>query len=163
MAKIYFICGFIGSGKTTYSKQLAESAPAFRFSIDEWMIPLYGEHMDRDVFDTRLLILMGLFKDSAVQMLNLGTSVIFDFGFWTRTDRDNFKKWAESLNIEHEFIYLDCPFEICSERAQSRNENRADKAFEMTAEMLVMFWSWFEIPNEDEKITQVPCLYNQKG
>ncbi len=40
MTKIYFVCGFIGSGKTTYSKRLAEEHNASRFSIDEWMIPL---------------------------------------------------------------------------------------------------------------------------
>ncbi|MFD2175977.1 AAA family ATPase, partial [Veronia pacifica] len=51
MAKVYFVCGFIGSGKTTYSKILADRQGAFRFSIDEWMIPLYGEHMEREVFD----------------------------------------------------------------------------------------------------------------
>lgn len=53
MAQTYFVCGFIGSGKTTYSKALAEKHGAFRFSIDEWMIPLYGEHMEREVFDKR--------------------------------------------------------------------------------------------------------------
>ena len=155
MAKVYFICGFIGSGKTTYSKQLAESAPALRFSIDEWMIPLYGEHMERDVFDSRLSTLMELFKISAVQMLNLDVSVIFDFGFWTRLDRSNFKEWADRLNIESEFIYLDCCFDVCSERAQSRNKDRGDTAFEMTPEMLSMFWSWFEIPSADEPVTIV--------
>lgn len=49
MTRIYFVCGFIGSGKTTYSKAIAEKHGAFRFSIDEWMIPLYGEHMEREV------------------------------------------------------------------------------------------------------------------
>ena len=76
MTKIYFVCGFIGSGKTTYSKALAEKYGAFRFSIDEWMIPLYGEHMEREVFDRRLATLQGLFKDSTMQLFSLGVPVI---------------------------------------------------------------------------------------
>ncbi len=90
MTKIYFVCGFIGSGKTTYSKALAEKHGAFRFSIDEWMIPLYGEHMEREVFDSRLATLQGLFKDSAMHLFSLGVPVIFDFGFWRKSDRDSF-------------------------------------------------------------------------
>ena len=76
MSKIYFVCGFIGSGKTTYSKQLADKHSAFRFSIDEWMIPLYGEHMERDVFDKRLATLQDLFKESALQLFSLDVSLL---------------------------------------------------------------------------------------
>lgn len=90
MTKIYFVCGFIGSGKTTYSKRLAEEHNAFRFSIDEWMIPLYGEHMDRETFNRRLAVLQGLFKDSATQLFSLDVPVIFDFGFWNKADREAF-------------------------------------------------------------------------
>jgi predicted kinase len=155
MAKIYFICGFIGSGKTTYAKQLAISDPAVRFSIDEWMIPLYGEHMEREVFDTRLQTLMALFKDTAADMLNLGTSVIFDFGFWAINERVEFQQWAESIGVESELIYLDSSFEVCSKRALTRNQNRSDKSYEMTPDMLSMFWSWFEIPSIEEGVTTV--------
>ncbi len=68
--------------KTTFSKELAQSKSAFRFSIDEWMIPLFGEHMAREDFNNRLDILTELFKQSAEQMINLGVPVILDFGFW---------------------------------------------------------------------------------
>ena len=97
MSKIYFVCGFIGAGKTTYSKQLAEAHGAFRFPIDEWMIPLYGEHMEREVFDRRLATLKELFKSSAMQLFSLGVPVIFDFGFWRKTDRSSFIDWASNL------------------------------------------------------------------
>ncbi|MDP2488483.1 AAA family ATPase [Vibrio splendidus] len=107
MTKIYFVCGFIGSGKTTYSKALAEKHGAFRFSIDEWMIPLYGEHMEREVFDSRLATLQGLFKDSAMQLFSLGVPVIFDFGFWRKnvevsgiTETSFYQsKWYQGIGI----------------------------------------------------------------
>jgi predicted kinase len=155
MTKLFFLCGFIGSGKTTYAKQLAKSHPAFRFSIDEWMIPLYGEHMSREDFDHRLHSLTELFKSSALQMVELDTSVIFDLGFWNRKERESIIQWATSQGIDYEMIYLKCPFEVCQQRAFARNATRTDKAYEMTSEMLAMFWQWFEVPTEQEGITLV--------
>lgn len=149
MATLYFICGFIGSGKTTYSKKLAETAPAFRFSIDEWMIPLFGEHMEREEFDARLLTLQTLFQQSALQMLNLGVSVIFDFGYWTQHKREEAIQWAREHDITYEMHYLDVPFDECCKRAARRNSQRNNKAYEMTPDMLSMFWSWFEAPSSE--------------
>ena len=155
MAKIYFVCGFIGSGKTTYSKQLAAKHNAFRFSIDEWMIPLYGEHMERDVFDKRLATLQDLFKETALQLFSLNVPVIFDFGFWKKADRDAFKTWALTVGVESEVHYLDVSFEICEQRALERNVDRNGKSYEMTLDMLTLFWSWFEIPTSNENVVWV--------
>ncbi|MFS1906128.1 AAA family ATPase [Vibrio lentus] len=155
MTKIYFVCGFIGSGKTTYSKRLAEEHNAFRFSIDEWMIPLYGEHMDRETFDHRLETLQGLFKDSATQLFSLDLPVIFDFGFWRKADRNAFTEWASNAGVKSEVHYLDIPFETCKERAFHRNSKLNGKSYEMTPEMLELFWSWFEVPTSDENVVWV--------
>lgn len=150
MAKVYFICGFIGSGKTTYAEQLCQEKPAFLFSTDQWMIPLYGEHMEREVFDQRLKIVEGLFKQSAEKLIALGTSVVFDAGFWTAEDRAANKAWAEAAGLECEFHYLDVPYEECCRRAAKRNAGRGDQAYEMTPEMLELFWGWFEPPKPEE-------------
>ncbi|MGO2341689.1 AAA family ATPase [Vibrio litoralis] len=155
MAKIYFICGFIGAGKTTYAKKLEKEANAFRFNADEWMIPLFGEHMERELFDSRLLALKSLFKTSALQMMNLGVSVIFDFGFWKKSDRVDIANWAKENSLEFEVIYLDVDYEECKKRAVNRNNTRGDETYEMTAEMLEMFWSCFELPTPDENVVWV--------
>ncbi|CAM3168837.1 AAA family ATPase [Vibrio mytili] len=155
MTKVYFVCGFIGSGKTTYSKVLADKYKAFRFSIDEWMIPLYGEHMEREVFDRRLATLQELFKESALQLFSLGVPVIFDFGFWREADRAVFIDWASKVGIESEVHYLDVPFETCKQRAFARNSDLNGKSYEMTTEMLELFWSWFEIPTSKENVVWI--------
>ncbi|MCK6264394.1 ATP-binding protein [Vibrio sp. ZSDE26] len=155
MTKLYCLCGFIGSGKTTYAKHLSKQHSAFRFSIDEWMIPLYGEHMERDVFDARLNTLQSLFKQSALEMIELGLPVIFDLGLWKKTDREAMAQWAKSHNLDFELIYLDVDFEVCQQRALIRNATRGEQAYEMTPDMLSLFWSWFEVPSFDETITLV--------
>jgi predicted kinase len=155
MTKIYFVCGFIGSGKTTYSKALAAKHAAFRFSIDEWMIPLYGEHMERELFDRRLATLQGLFKDSALQLFSLGVPVVFDFGFWTKADRLAFTEWASSVAASSEIHYLDVGFDVCKQRASVRNSELNGRSYEMTPEMLELFWSWFETPTSDENVVWI--------
>ncbi|ROV58253.1 ATP-binding protein [Vibrio ponticus] len=155
MTKIYFICGFIGSGKTSYSQELAERLGAFRFSIDEWMIPLFGEHMERDVFDSRLATLQDLFKDSAIQLLHLKVPVIFDFGFWRKADREAVIEWASSVGFDSEVHYLDAPFATCKARSLVRNLDSNGKSYHMTPEMLELFWSWFEAPTADENVVWV--------
>ncbi|MFH0257988.1 AAA family ATPase [Vibrio rumoiensis] len=155
MTNIYFVCGFIGSGKTTYSKALADQHGAFRFSIDEWMIPLYGEHMEREVFERRLAILQELFKESALQLFSLGVPVIFDFGFWRKADRDSFTDWATKVGIKSEVHYLDVSFDTCKQRAFARNSDLNGKSYEMTSEMLDLFWSWFDPPASNENVVRV--------
>ena len=161
MAKIYFICGFIGSGKTTYSKQLATRSHGYRYNLDEWMIPLFGEHMERAVFDARIESLTKLFKRQALMLLELGVPVIFDFGFWSRADRQSIRNWAISQQLDFQFVYLDSDYELCCERAKQRNQTikqgQQQNTFEMTPEMLALFWSQFEVPNDAER-EQMICV-----
>lgn len=155
MQKIYLICGFIGSGKTVYSRELADRESAFRFSVDEWMIPLFGEHMSREEFDARLDTLTNLFKAAAEQMIGLKVPVIFDFGFWYKKQRRQMKEWAESIGAEPEFIYLDTPYKVCRTRAFERNKQGNQDSYNMNDEMLQLFWSWFETPDNDEIVTVI--------
>jgi predicted kinase len=39
---LHLICGSTGTGKTTYAMALSEKLGAVHFSIDEWMVNLYG-------------------------------------------------------------------------------------------------------------------------
>jgi len=139
MGKLYLICGFVGSGKTTYAKKLAKQYSAHRFSPDEWMIPLFGEHMDREQFDLRLNTMKALFKVSAIELIKLNVSVIFDFGFWNKSERKDIMTWAKKNNIKFEMRYLDVSYEECCKRVYHRNVKREDQAYEMTPEMMSLF------------------------
>ena len=52
-------------------------------------------------------------------------------------------------------IYLDVNYEECCKRVGKRNDIRGEKSYEMTPEMLEMFWSWFEVPTDAENIKRV--------
>jgi predicted kinase len=43
MPTVHLIHGYLGTGKTTLAKQLAEEVNGVRFNSDEWMVRLHGE------------------------------------------------------------------------------------------------------------------------
>lgn len=154
---IYMLCGFVGSGKTTYAKRLCREISAFRLSIDEWMIPLFGEHMERELFEERKTILEDLFKQQTIQLAKLGVPVVMDFGFWRKSDREQIRRWAVDNNLSVEIHFLEQDFEVCKARALARNSQLDSQSYTMTPEMLSLFWSWFEPPT-DEQIVIVESI-----
>lgn len=154
MQKLYALCGLVGSGKTTFAKQLAKSTGAFRFTMDEWMIPLFGEHMPRAEFNKRQIQLTELFKQSAEQLLESGVPVIFDFGFWEKQQRTAIGNWADDIGAEFELVYLECSPQTCRDRVMQRNDETA-LCYEMTDDMLQLFNSRFTAPDIDEQATLI--------
>lgn len=47
MGEIHIVFGPQGAGKSTYSRNLASSISATRFSIDDWMIELFGPDLSK--------------------------------------------------------------------------------------------------------------------
>ena len=119
------------------------------------MIPLFGEHMERELFDSRMKGLTERFKEITEQCISIDIPVVFDYGFWKKSERDDIVLWAESLNASWEFFWIDTPKDECERRALNRNKLNDNAHFIMTKEMLDLFWSWFEIPDETELITRM--------
>lgn len=66
------------------------------------MIPLFGESDPagkRDVLEGRLIA-------HALQALQLGTSVVLDFGFWGRDERSSLRWLAAEHSADCDVIYL---------------------------------------------------------
>ena len=161
MAKLYLICGLVGSGKTTYSKQLEKEQNALRLSLDEWMIPLYGEHMERQMFEKRRSALQSLFNDSACRLLDLGVPVIFDYGFWKKIDREKTIKWAETMGHESVIYFIDTPSEVRRLRIARRNLLHSSQHYFFSENIVELFDSWFEAPSFEENpitITSEPNI-----
>jgi predicted kinase len=50
VAITHLIHGFVGTGKTTYAVKLEKEVPAIRFSLDDWIIVLYGQNPPKESF-----------------------------------------------------------------------------------------------------------------
>ncbi len=144
----HLLCGLPASGKTSFAKTL--EATALRFSIDEWMIKLYGHHMSRELFDERLKLCTKLILDLSDTLTAQQLDVVLDFGFWKKAARAYATNLLKTHNIPFKFYYFDVPQEELWRRLELRNKNLLEGTFKITQDMLIMFSKQFEEPSTDE-------------
>lgn len=148
MPTLHLLVGLPGSGKTTLGRRLETEHAALRLTPDEWMVPLFGvgdEDGKRDVLERELL--WGV----AVRVLTLGVSVVLDFGFWSRSEREEYRTRAEALGARVELHVLDPPTEELWRRLEARNRALPPHTFPVTRTELDEWLSWYEPPTGEER------------
>jgi predicted kinase len=114
--KLVLICGLPGAGKTTLAKQMADELSGIRFCPDEWMEDLGISLWDgvfREKLEARLWSL-------GKELLQLGQTVILEYGFWGKSERDEKLQEARMLGASVELHFLDTPIETLKERLAAR-------------------------------------------
>ena len=115
--RLILICGLPGAGKTTLAQRLARELPAVRFCPDEWLASL-----SLDLFDEALRErLEGQLWRLTQDLLRLGQSVILEYGFWRRAERDEKRLSARALGAAVELRALDVPLDELWRRLERRN------------------------------------------
>ncbi len=71
-------------GKRRSHTVLAAGIPAVRFSLDEWMLRLYGLRYHDPQYVRRLSPCRDLIWEVAQQILGLGHDVVLDWNQWSR-------------------------------------------------------------------------------
>jgi predicted kinase len=150
-ATLFATVGLPGAGKTTRAHELAGQHRALRLTTDDWAIPLFGADdwwtaeagRRRDALEGRLISL-------ALAVLRLGTSVILDFGVWSRDERFALKYLAAREGADCELVYLPVSPAEQKRRIDDRFDARPASTFVMTDEHLLEFLQWFEEPDEAE-------------
>lgn len=146
------LCGKVGSGKTTAIKGLQEPYQAIVFNADEWMVELFGEELTRAEHEEKLAKCKAIIYRLANNLLERGVSVILDFGFWTRRERDDIRGLFKGFEVK--VIYLPVTKETQWERVSRRNQS-PDKTYTISWEMLKELNAFFEEPNEAEEEFEV--------
>ena len=150
MATLVLICGLPGSGKTTLAKQFELSIPALRLCPDEWIAPLLADPTNIIELDRLRSPIESIQWEVAKRTLVLGTSVILEWGFWSREERARYRSEAEALGIRVELLYLDVERDELWSRLSKRNANFTPGTFHITKEQLDLWWGWFQPPAPDE-------------
>lgn len=140
------LCGLPGSGKTTLSKRLADELPAVRLCPDEWLAGLGIDLHEEGARDR----LEGLFRQHAYSLLSLGQTVILEFGFWARVERDELRFQARVLGAAVELRYLAVPLDELLRRLEARNGAGAPDTAVITRNMIEQWAEDFEVPGQDE-------------
>lgn len=144
--KLIIVQGFIGAGKTTYSKKLSEDLSAVRLNGDEYCEAHFTtEELEADWDKCFSQAITSLWCE-AEQTLKGGHDVILDFGFWDRKSRDYARSMAYQWNVEFEHIYLDTPDNVLLERLSKRSGAIAENNIKNFDKLK----TGFEQPADDE-------------
>ncbi|MBI3958279.1 MAG: AAA family ATPase, partial [Chloroflexi bacterium] len=139
-----------GAGKTTLAKKLEAERPALRLTPDEWIPVLYGENLSQEKLDSVREPVETMQWQVASAALRLGVDVVLDFGFWGRSEREDFRARAAALGAQTVICFLDISYAELSARLAARNASLPPGTFHVSQAQLDLWWSWFEPPTPDE-------------
>jgi predicted kinase len=149
--RLVLLCGLPASGKTTLARDLADAYGAVRLSQDEWKLALGIDPFDEDL----RVRLEGQLWVLAQRLLVLGTSVILEWGFWARSERDAIREVARSLGAIVELRFLDAPFDELVRRVVARTANGG---IPITANHMERYRLIFQPPTDEELSLYDPPL-----
>lgn len=152
MATLHLMVGLPCSGKTTLARRLAVERSALRLTPDEWHLRLFGQDVSASEHNARHDLIEALLWEVAARALALGTSVILDFGFWAREEREDFRARARQLGAGSEVHYLAVPADELLRRLAARNAQPTPDTFTIPEEMFLPWLAFFQPPAPDELV-----------
>ena len=151
----HLLHGFIGSGKTTFAKQLEDECGAVRFTLDEWMVRLFGWKPAEKHFAENLANVEKLIWEQATRVLRTGTDVILDFGFWTRDSRDAARNHVSAIGAEVKFYALQCPQRIMRARTLERSKKPSIDSLWIDSAAFDKLLAAFDPMQDDEDFVRI--------
>jgi len=150
MATLHLMVGLPCSGKTTLAQKLEYELPALRLNLDEWHIRLFGQDAEEPEHDARHSLIETALWNIARRVLELGTNVILDYGFWAREEREDYRLRAKQLGASSEVHYLDVPEVELLRRLKRRNSQPSQESFLISEEAMRPWIAFFQKPTLDE-------------
>ena len=148
---VVVITGLPGSGKTTLARRMERERGALRLTPDEWIARLYGRGLTPPALDWCRDPVEAVQWEVAERALSLGVNVILDFGFWSRTEREEFRARAAALGAGSEVYFLDVPrAELSARVAERAGAEPPPGTFRVAEAQLDAWWKVFEPPAPDE-------------
>jgi predicted kinase len=129
-ADVILVVGCTGAGKTTYARKLTDELEAIRFSIDEWMVPLFGEDMPTPIrFDwmmERVNRCESMIFGVVQQLVARGGTAVLDLGFTKKQHREKFRVLCAEAGMSVAMHYLDVLRETRWQRVEQRNRDQGE-------------------------------------
>jgi len=149
---LFLLVGLPAAGKTTRAREVERDHRALRLSPDEWMIPLFGESEaggKRDILEGRLIWV-------ALCALQVGVSVVLDFGLWGRDERSALVWLARAVGAHACVLYLPVDEATQLARIRTRWLQAPDTTFAISEQDLAGWRAQFEAPTANELAGELP-------
>lgn len=151
-ATLHFICGKLGSGKTTLAKEIADQQNAIFISEDIWLSQLFPDAIK--TFEDYLLYskrVKTVISAHVIELLQHSVSVVFDFAGNRPADRDWVKSVFESAQVAHLLHYIVAPDDLCRAQFKKRNLNLPKGSKIITDQEFDMITQYFVPPEQNEE------------
>lgn len=152
------VCGCSGSGKSTLSNAVAQKLPNFEHisfdSIIRSRHGIYGIDYDKSEHDKFADEADTIFFETTDRSLSEGNDVILNRAFYAKDDRNAYEATIKKYGARKVLVYLSAPKSVLWERIQARRAEGldADNMYDISAQMLDMFYDGFNVPSEEGEI-----------
>lgn len=155
MAEVILVVGCTGAGKTTYARQLADDIGGIRFSIDEWMMPLFAPDQPKPIqfawMMERVNRCEAMIFSMVRQVAERGLPVVLDLGFTKKEHRDKFRTLCTEAGLKAAVHFVDVDAETRWQRVQHRNGDQGETfAMQVDRGMFDFMEKMWEPPTADE-------------
>lgn len=120
MSKVIAICGKICCGKSYYAAKLKEKENAVILSCDELTMDLFDNDLG-EKHDEMAQRIWAYFKKKSVELVKAGCTVILDWGFWSRANRESLQEYYRVQEIPCEWHYIEVEDETWKRNIEERN------------------------------------------
>ena len=117
---------------------------------DAWVTLLYPDDQEAAARDDRKGRVFEVQWELVQRLLIAGHSVILDWGFSKRAERDECRSRAHELGVAVHTVFLDEPLDVLHERLAARNQDRPQGSFSISASELDEWAPLFERPTPEE-------------
>jgi predicted kinase len=154
-AEIIMVVGCTGAGKTTYARRLSDDIGGLRFSIDEWMMPLFGPDIPQPIefawMMERVDRCEAMIWTMARQSVARGVPVVLDLGFTKHEHRRKFRDLAAEAGLSAAVHFIDVSRETRWHQVEQRNTDQGDTfAMHVDRSMFDFMESMWEPPTRAE-------------
>lgn len=167
MPTVHLISGLPCSGKTTYAHHLHAGCDSILFSLDRWLITVFGKYdlaeVGHEEHVRRVLACRELIWSQCREWLRRSVDVILDDGFFLRENRVQAIESATEAGATTTIHLVDTPVSVIQTRLRSRNATLPRHNFAIDPATLLSFVELFERPSDDEGATLLVSSVSERG
>ena len=159
MSTAHLSCGLPCSGKTTYAHGVHADLDSVLFSLDRWLITVFGRYslatVGHEEHTRRVLACRDLTWGQSAELLRRSVDVILDDGFFLRENHIRCIEAARAVGAVAKIHFLDTPVAVLGPRFRARNASLPRHNFAIDPETRLGFVGLFEPPSAQEGATLV--------